>query len=389
MRVLFNTTAALDGTSGFTQTVELMAALRTIPSPHEYVVLSTRPQGVLRDALGTDVAHLVIDTPAGGFGRTAALLARLPALVARAGADALYNRGNFYAPRIRVCQICLIENANPFSPLTLPAPLGLRARNRLLRVMSEAALAHATAVVFPSETACRAIVRGRTRGARPFVIPHGAEMRDSPPGTAAPVRPYLLAVTSLFPFKNLAVAVRALGLLRARGTFAGRLVIVGDHGPLTYVRGLRDDIDRLGLTDAVEIHEAVPRAALPVWYRNADVALTTSLEETFGLPVVEAMSLGAPVVAPDAVEGHFIPFRELCGDAAEYFDPFDAAACAAAIERALGGTRRAAMMERGYERARHYTWARAARLTADMLTSLDASRNCSGTGSRDTRETSR
>lgn len=389
MRVLFNTTAALDGTSGFTQTVELMAALRQVPSAHEFVILSTRTQARLREALGTGVSHLVVDTPAGGLGRTAALLARLPGLVARAGADALYNRGNFYAPRIRACQICLIENANPFSPLTLPVPAGLRARNRLLRVMSDAALSEAAAVVFPSETARRSIVRGRTIGARPFVIPHGAEMRESPAGAAAQARPYLLAVTSLFPFKNLSVAIRALGLLRARGAFTGRLVIVGDHGPVSYVRDLRREIDSLGLADAVEIHEAVPRAALPPLYRNADVALTTSLEETFGLPVVEAMGLGAPVVAPDAVDGYFIPFRELCGDAAEYFDPFNADACAAAIERALRGPRRAAMIERGYERARHYTWERAARLTADMLTVLDASRNCSDNGPRGTRETSR
>lgn len=389
MRVLFNTTAALEGTSGFTQTVELMAALRRVPSAHEYIVLSTRAQTPLREALGSDIAHIVVDAPASGLGRTAALLARLPGLASRVGADALYNRGNFYAPRIRACQICLIENANPFSPLALPVPAGLRARNRLLRVMSEAALAHAAAVVFPSDTACQAIVRGRAIGARAFVIPHGAEMGTSPPGTVPPRRPYLLAVTSLFPFKNLAVAVRALSLLRERGAFAGRLVIVGDHGPRSYVQGLRREIDNLGLADAVEIREAVPRAALPAWYRDADVALTTSLEETFGLPVVEAMGLGAPVVAPDAVEGHFMPFRELCGDAAEYFDPFDPAACADAIERARREPRRASMIERGYERARHYTWERAAHLTSDMLTSLEASGSCSDIARNGTRETSR
>lgn len=64
----------------------------------------------------------------------------------------------------------------------------------------------------------------------------------------------------------------------------------------------------------------------------------TSLEETFGLPVVEAMVLGTPVVAPTlappAGDDYFLPFRELTGDAAEYFNLFDPADCARAVARA-------------------------------------------------------
>ena len=388
MHVLFNTTAALEGTSGFAQTVELLGALKRLSTGHDYAVLTTRGQAPLRAALGgTGIGHIVVDVPGNGMARTAFLLARLPAIVRQANADVLYNRGNFYAPRVPCRQICLIENANPFSNLALPEPFGSRARNRLLRMMSEAALKHAAAVVFPSHTAHQAIVKGRTVRARTFVIPHGAEMpvaaRSEPPVPA----PYILAVTSLFPFKNLSVGIQAFELLRKKGTFTGELVIVGDKGPAAYLQTLRADIARRGLESVVRIMPAVPRPTLSAWYQRAAVALTTSLEETFGLPVVEAMALGAPVVVsdrPSPDHHYFLPFRELCGGAAEYFDPLDAVSCAAAIERALAEPRRSAMVAAGLARARDYTWQAAAQRTTDMLNALDASRSCSDSASNGT-----
>jgi glycosyltransferase involved in cell wall biosynthesis len=393
MRVLFNTTAALEGTSGFTQTIELLGALTRLPAGagHEYAVLTTRAQAPLREELGALAEHVVVDAPDNGMARTAWLWATLPSIVKRAGASMLYNRGNFYAPRLPCAQICLLENANPFSPLGLSGHAGMRARNALLRLMSEAALRKATAVVFPTSTAHRAIVSGRTVRARPFVIPHGAEMPPPGPDGRPVPGPYILSVTSLFPFKNLSIALRAFDMLRNTGRFTGHLVIVGDHGPSRYVRALHDEIAARGLQGTVRILPPVPRQELSAWYRDAAVALTTSLEETFGLPVVEAMGLGAPVVAPDVAgpaHRYFLPFRELCGDAAEYFDPFDAASCAAAVARALAEPRRTAMQAAGRLRAREYTWQAAAMRTAAMLTELDASRSCSGSARRDTTGTS-
>jgi glycosyltransferase involved in cell wall biosynthesis len=187
-------------------------------------------------------------------------------------------------------------------------------------------------------------------------------------------------VASLFPFKNLVVGIRAFELLRKKGVFAGEFIIVGDKGPAAYLQTLRSEITARGLGSAVRIMPAVPRLTLSGWYQDAAIALTTSLEESFGLPVVEAMALGAPVVVSDresADHHYFLPFRELCGGAAEYFDPFEPVSCAAAIERALVEPRRSAMIAAGLARARDYTWQAAAQRTTDMLNALDASRSYS------------
>src|SRR5690606_32438475 len=101
-------------------------------------------QEPLRDALPADVEQVVIDgAPRQALQRTAWLQWRLPALVRDADADLLFNKGNFHLFRGGVRQVCMLENANPFSRLDLPQPMGMRIRNRLLRVMSASALRHA------------------------------------------------------------------------------------------------------------------------------------------------------------------------------------------------------------------------------------------------------
>lgn len=400
MRVLFNTTAALDGTSGFTQTVELLTALRKLRAPHEYVVLTTAAQSRLRYELGTGVEHLIADVPSSGVSRTPALWVRLPGLLRRGRIDVLYNRGNFFAPRVPCRQICLIENANPFSELDLPDPLGVRVRNRLLRYMSEAALKHADAVVFPSRSSHQKITHGRRVNARQFVIPHGSEMPDAPSGVVTLSQPYILIVGTIFPFKNLTVALQALHHLKTAGRFSGAVVMIGDQGRHPYMRTIVAEMERLGIRNEVHIYPPLSRIDLVPWYRHATVALTTSVEETFGLPVVEAMNLGVPVVAPDSAAGerYFLPFREICADAAEYFDPFDARTCADAIARAITEPRRSRMIEAGQARTREFSWEAAARRTAHMFDEMrgptitrlesDASKSCLDSAPNGTTETS-
>lgn len=127
----------------------------------------------------------------------------------------------------------------------------------------------------------------------------------------------------------------------------GRLSSAGiDPGKLTWMKG--DD-------------------RMLMWlYRNASALVYPSLYEGFGIPPLEAMGQGCPVVCST---GGSIP--EVVGNAGEYFDPYESEAIASAIERVVGGSDRASELRAaGFERLRHFTWERCAQRTRDVYASL-------------------
>jgi glycosyltransferase involved in cell wall biosynthesis len=156
-------------------------------------------------------------------------------------------------------------------------------------------------------------------------------------------RPYVLTVASRIARKNLSALDRAAQQLDARGI---DLVAAGGERPQFRGPGAAGP-RALG---------PVPDAHLPGLYAGAAAFVLPSLYEGFGLPCVEAMACGTPVVAADAAA-----LPEVCGDAALLADPHDAAAVAAAIERALEPATAARLRAAGLARARAFSWDRTAR----------------------------
>jgi glycosyltransferase involved in cell wall biosynthesis len=155
-------------------------------------------------------------------------------------------------------------------------------------------------------------------------------------------RPYVLTVASRLPRKNLAALGTAAQRLRAAGA---ELVAAGGTRP-QFARGD-------GAADGVRALGTVPEALLPSLYAGAAAFVLPSLHEGFGLPVLEAMACGVPVVASDRAA-----LPETCGGAALLVDPTDHAAVADAIEAAMGdGRLRAA----GIAHAAGFSWDRAIR----------------------------
>ncbi|HEY3188374.1 MAG TPA: glycosyltransferase family 1 protein [Solirubrobacteraceae bacterium] len=161
-------------------------------------------------------------------------------------------------------------------------------------------------------------------------------------------RPYVLAVGTMQPRKNVRAVVAAVERLAAAG--APHHVVVA--GP----RGWRDE----GLSgERVHVAGHVDDDELVALYRGADCLAFLSLGEGFGLPALEAMACGTPVVASDRSS-----LPEVVGDAGVLADPEDDAAITAALEGVLGSPdRRAELRERGLRRAQSFTWARCAQLT--------------------------
>ncbi len=172
-------------------------------------------------------------------------------------------------------------------------------------------------------------------------------------------RPYLLMVGTLEPRKNHSLAFEALARLKTDG-WPHCLVVVGGRGWL--FGAVRRQIEALGLADDIIFAGAVPDADLPALYSGADSFLMPSLYEGFGIPVLEAMACGAPVVSSKASS---LPY--VAGDAALFIEPLTAQALAAAVRNLLSNKDLAATMRaNGLRRASRFCWKRTARETVDV-----------------------
>jgi glycosyltransferase involved in cell wall biosynthesis len=170
-------------------------------------------------------------------------------------------------------------------------------------------------------------------------------------------QPYLLYVGTLHPRKNLVRLVQAFAQLLgqpAAGSADLILVLAGQKGWLYHE--ISDEVRRLGLRDRVRFTGYVDNTDLPALLSGALAFVFPSLYEGFGLPVVEAMACGTPVVC-----SHSSSLPEAAGDAALLVDPLDAEAITAALVRVVGdGGLRRALILRGFEQAQKFSWQRCA-----------------------------
>jgi glycosyltransferase involved in cell wall biosynthesis len=186
---------------------------------------------------------------------------------------------------------------------------------------------------------------------RVHVVPNGVGPPFTPAGAAASGE-YVLAVATLEPRKNLGRLVQAF----ERADLGGcELRVVGAPG----WGGVRVDGPTVRWLGEVADEE------LAALYRGALCVAYVSLYEGFGLPVLEAMACGAPVVASTAPA-----LRELGGDAVVAVDPLDADAIAHGLEEAIA--RHDDLRTRGLERAAGYTWRRTAEQTAEVYRTVAA-----------------
>jgi glycosyltransferase involved in cell wall biosynthesis len=290
----------------------------------------------------------------------------LPGSARRRSVDILHGPA-FLIPtrRTRVAKVVTIHDLVAFGhPETLPWKYMVYMRHLIRRAARKA-----TRVITDSESV-RIDIRKRlgTPAGKLDIIPLGVRqhLEPCPPEQIARVRdrfgltaPYLLFVGNLEPRKNLPGLVRAFRRVRAAVPDI-QLVVAGKvawkSGPL------QRDLDAEDLRGLVHTTGYVEAEDLQALYSGAEVFVFPSFWEGFGLPVLEAMACGTPVVASNVSS---IP--EVAGDAALLVDPTRPEEIADALVRLLRDSQlRADLVGRGSARAREFPWSRTAEATLDV-----------------------
>jgi glycosyltransferase involved in cell wall biosynthesis len=278
----------------------------------------------------------------------------LPALAARRRAALVYSPANL-APLAWPRNAVAIHDAVALRHPEWYSPTYVAWQRRAL----PAAARRARLVLTVSDFSRAEIVD--TLGADPLrvaVVPGGVDERFSPAADPEPARralglagPYVLTLSTAGPRKNRAALAATGRALRTEG-----IELVAAGGERGYIRHEEPP-------DAVRAVGYVPDELLPGLYAGAEAFVLPSRHEGFGLPCLEAMASGVPVVAADRGA-----LPETCGDAALLVDPDDPDAVAAAVLRAAGDeAERGRLRAAGLERARSFTWERAAAATDALL----------------------
>ncbi len=165
--------------------------------------------------------------------------------------------------------------------------------------------------------------------------------------------PFILTVGTLEPRKNHVGLLQAYSLLKGR--YPHRLVIAGGKGWL--YEPIFQEVERLSLEERVIFLGYVPEGDLPALYNLADLFVFPSFYEGFGLPSLEAMACGTPVVTSNTSS-----LPEVVGDGALLVSPQEVEALTDAMERALGDpSLRKELRSKGLERAKRFRWDEAAK----------------------------
>ena len=295
----------------------------------------------------------------------------LARLIKSAGAAVLYVPFPPFTPLIRPCPIvvtlhdCMQEGEAAYA--------GGWHRQAGLKVATSVVLRCAAAITAPSSASLDDIRQRYPSAPYPALVPNGVDIGQFAPATAAEIAAardlyelpdhYILTVGAQRPHKNHEVLVRSLSALPAHVS----LVIVGYPDPI-FPQQLRELIAELGLQERVRLVPDVADRWLPAVYSAASVFALPSLAEGFGIPVLEAMACGVPVVASD------IPaLAEVTRGAALLVAPRDLPGWTTVLGSVLADNALSERLSRaGAEVARSVTWRRGAAALRSLLADVAA-----------------
>jgi glycosyltransferase involved in cell wall biosynthesis len=342
-------------------TAHLTAALSALDGPERYLVLRGRLGQRQRVGTSRAVQRRVFTPPHNRLERWTLPLE----LLARRPWPALLHSVDHVSPAWRNWRSVVTLHDLAF----LLYPATHTADSRAYYAASGESVRRAERVIAVSQrTASDAVRLLGVDPARVRVVPEAAAPGFRPRDAAAfqfvaqrlrlDERPYVLFVGTLEPRKNVPLLLDAFAQVQAG--LDAQLLVVGGRGWLD--EPIFAALARLGLGDAVRFLGGLDQDDLAALYSHAGVLVLPSVYEGFGLPVLEAMACGAPVVCSNAG-----PLPEVAGDAAVLLAPDDAGQWAQAILSVMTDARLADdLRQRGFARAATFSWERAAVATRDV-----------------------
>lgn len=381
MNIAIDYTAALAQGGGIGRyTREAVAALARLESSHRYTLVYTKDTKGERPAFPSNFDWKEIPLS----GRQAAVVwqrLRLPLPVERwTGPLDLYHSPDFTLPPLKRARG--IVTVHDLSFLAVPEYHDASLR-RYLATAVPRAVARAAHVLADSESTRQELMErlhvpaGRISVVYPGVDPRFRPFDRHQPGEAALLQraraayaldnPFVLSVGTLEPRKNFEGLIKAYALLQSRKQITHELIIAGGGGWQHTREALLALVDDLHLGGNILFPGFVADDLLPALYNLADLVVYPSHYEGFGLPVLEALACGAPVLTTRTTS-----LPEVGGSAAVYVDDSrDVEALAGAIERLLGDAElRARLRQAGPAQAAAFTWERTARQLLDVYTKV-------------------
>src|SRR5262245_13362783 len=293
---------------------------------------------------------------------------RVPLALRREGVT-LFHAPHYVLPPLVSCRS--VVTIHDCIHLMFPQYLPSRFAYTYARTSIALAARHATRVLTVSESSKRDILRFVDMPAGKIDVIYNAfdERFGVEPREEDVVRvreryqlhdEFVLYAGNVKPHKNLERLIQAFDRVRRRGLSHLKLVVIGDE--ISKYAALRRAVHQHQLHKYVRFLGFLPEATLAVMYRLAGVFVFPSLYEGFGLPPLEAMASGTPVVASNVSS-----LPEVAGDAAVLVDPYDPAAIADGIYRVLTDeTLRRALRQRGLARASEFSWETSVRRVRDI-----------------------
>jgi glycosyltransferase involved in cell wall biosynthesis len=362
MRIGINTLACMPGRSGGDGRYvrELVARLTNIDRDNHYYIFIAPWNEEWFRVSGPRAHRVMCPAPRAFSARVLWEQLFLPMYAARLRLDLFHAPVNV-APLAMPCRVVLtLLEAEPFMfPETIPLPLRL-----YWQAMRRLSAKRASRILAISNSSKDELVQYMGLRADSIAVTHLGVDLDRFTGSSDPQvtllpelagAPYFLWTGRAYPRKNVVRLVEAFGALKRRG-LPHRLVLVGVQGWGS--SELQTAIEQLGTyRQCVLIPGYLSDATLVALYQHADAFVFPSLHEAFGLPVLEAMACGAPVITSTTT---CLP--EIVGDAAITVNPTHTREIEEAMYRiATEPGRRAELVERGLRRTRQFTWEQNAR----------------------------